>query len=115
MTNEEALKEAKRNLCSMKTFKSMKAMFEYYHTVIEALEKQMPKRVLAPGKKEFTNDDFNGVRGTSYYCPGCKKRTSNANKFCKNCGQALLFPTFKWSPYKEGEKQISYMHWSDEQ
>lgn len=80
---------------------------------IEALEKQIPKRVKAKSKRDFTIDDFKGIRNTRYYCPCCNKSVKHYTKYCDNCGQRLIFPQVRYSDYIEGVVQKSWLDWSD--
>lgn len=80
--------------------------------VTKALEKQIPKRVFANYKREFTNEDFKGMRNTRYYCPCCKKPTKQT-AYCDKCGQKLLFPTFHWTIYDGESPQIRTMTWGE--
>lgn len=79
-----------------------------------ALKKDMPMRVNGHKNKEFTNDDFKGMRCSRYYCPNCNGSLRRGIRYCDKCGQKLSFPVFSWSPYREGEKQERFMKWSDE-
>ena len=35
---------------------------------------------------------WKGVRGTRFYCPGCKKAVKKGEAYCHKCGQAIVFP-----------------------
>ena len=44
-----------------------------------------PKMVTCP-------KGWKGVRGTRFYCPGCKKAVKKGEAYCHKCGQAIVFP-----------------------
>ena len=39
---------------------------------------------------------WKGVRGTRFYCPGCKKAVKKGEAYCHKCGQALIFPVQRY-------------------
>ena len=45
---------------------------------------------------------WKGVRGTHFYCPGCKKAVKKGEAYCHKCGQALIFPVQRYD--KENNK-----------
>lgn len=62
------------------------------HLILNALEKQVAKKTLT---KTFDKDVRVGCTtfeaGTSvHYCPGCHLAVPGSQKFCGNCGQALI-------------------------
>ena len=72
MTNEEAVKTIEVN----------RAMFD---AVIEALEKQIPKRPKYKAEDRFVKNHFNEYS----YCPVCEKDIFAGDMFCVMCGQAI--------------------------
>lgn len=101
---EEAFERIKKNVEIQDCWK--KEDFEHYNIVVEALKKQIPKKVI-PFKR--TAHDFqsnickhsgyscehiktfnNEYQYADYKCPICKKRVSDGTpKHCDKCGQAL--------------------------
>lgn len=77
------------------------------------IKKEIPKRVFANSKREFTNEDFKGIRNTRYYCPCCKRPTKNDVTYCDKCGQKLLFPAFHWTICDGESPQIRTMTWGN--
>lgn len=74
-------------------------------TALGAMAKAIPKRV--------TFKEFSGFSGTRYYCPTCKKQAKHNTAYCDKCGQALIFPGWRFSDYVPGEKQTRYIVWED--
>ena len=72
-----------------------------FKLAINALEKQIPKKITHPGcyDNEGIWHTWNGINGVPYdLCPNCKinlctggvfGRDKNKMKYCKNCGQKL--------------------------
>lgn len=90
MTNEEAIKELKERYLGMSAYSDREHFQKANQALdmaIEALEKQMPKKVIT------ANIDGNiELR----YCPYCRIRFIKAGmKYCGECGQAL-----DWDDYK---------------
>ena len=48
-----------------------------------------PKMVTCP-------KEWQGVRDTRFYCPGCKKAVKKGESYCHKCGQALIFPAQRY-------------------
>ena len=72
--------------------------------VIEKLSaKATPKRVEITGWK--------GCRDTRYKCPICTKYVRNDDKYCRKCGQALMFPIISHTPYEPGKRQEVIISW----
>lgn len=72
--------------------------------VIEKLSaKATPKRVGITGCK--------GCRDTRYKCPICTKYVRNDDKYCRKCGQALMFPIISHTPYEPGKRQEVIISW----
>lgn len=68
-------------------------------------EEQQPKRVTCPGGWAWKH--------TRYYCPNCKRRARQIDRYCNKCGQRLEFPVFvlengeyvmRWGKAAEGLK-----------
>lgn len=70
-------------------------------------ERDMPKRVLWTGWK--------GDKNTRYKCPCCKKRVWSGDKYCRRCGQKLIFPIIFTLPHVQGEKQETIVRWVDDE
>lgn len=64
-----------------------KKHIELYNTAIEALEKQMPKRVKYEGA--FIDNGF--TRYQMAKCPACERwyRSNDEINYCSGCGQKL--------------------------
>ena len=58
----------------------MQERIESYRTMIEALEKQVPKK---PKEDKNMRGDF------MYICPACENKLSQITKYCNECGQKL--------------------------
>lgn len=89
MTNEEAIKSL-QNIIEYWTCKPSEV--EAAKLAIQALEKQMPKKL------DYEADGY-GANGEllydTAYCPNCNRLFEvyydNDKEFCPNCGQALDF------------------------
>ena len=92
MTESEAKKEIEHNVfCNTDSFE-MTISKECYKTIINALEKQIPKK---PVKSENQVVRY----ANTYYCPICNLGITGTNiaKWCYHCGQKL-----DWSEESEG-------------
>ena len=79
----------------------LKPRLDVFEMSIQALEKQIPKKITHPGC--YDNDGvwhtWNGIDGVPYdLCPSCKTnlctdgafgRDKKRMKYCENCGQKL--------------------------
>jgi predicted RNA-binding Zn-ribbon protein involved in translation (DUF1610 family) len=65
--------------------KLMEEANQVERTIIEALEKQIPKKPIVHGFREGRE-----VNTISFTCPICNKHIGREN-YCKHCGQALLW------------------------
>lgn len=79
MTESEAIKEVRFNMSKIGlNNKTAERVREAKNMVIQALEKQIPKKVLSTQDKEFA------------LCPCCNgKGLSDKQKYCDNCGCKL--------------------------
>lgn len=79
MTESEAIKEVRFNMSKIGlNNKTAERVREAKNMAIQALEKQIPKKVLSTQDKEFA------------LCPCCNgKGLSDKQKYCDNCGCKL--------------------------
>lgn len=80
MTESEAIEWIKELKGSeeIQEFYYVESFIEAFDIAIQALEKQIPKKVLSTWDKEFA------------LCPCCNgKGLSDKQKYCDNCGQRL--------------------------
>ena len=83
------------------------ALYKKAADAIEELSaKATPKRVGFTGWK--------GIRDTRYKCQYCNKYVRNDEKYCHKCGQALMFPIIRHTPYVPGKRQEVIISWPDE-
>lgn len=82
----EAIKYFKIMLLDMEGM-GFKYIPKYYETAIEALEKQLPKKVEYEGG--FSNNGFTRYRMAK--CPDCDRWHSSRDEiiYCSKCGQRL--------------------------
>lgn len=77
---------AGRNVCNEYLYEALK-------DADEALQKQIPVKT----KVKTTNEDVKVGRiifskGTTvHYCPQCGIAVTGSERFCRNCGQALIY------------------------
>lgn len=76
------------------------------YSLVQAIIADMP--TLTPPNEPLTLDSrltskmvtcpkgWKGVRGTRFYCPGCKKAVKKGEAYCHKCGQALIFPVQRY-------------------
>ena len=62
-------------------------------TIIKALEKQIPKKTDVKIHDEDTRiGSVIFQRGTKvHYCPQCRMLVTGSDKYCRSCGQALIW------------------------
>lgn len=90
----EAIKYFKIMLLDMEGM-GFKYIPKYYETAIEALEKQLPKKVKTRTEYRDLNDKLICYDG---FCPNCGKEVNSyRNKSCNRCTQML-----DWSKNKQG-------------
>lgn len=82
----EAIKYFKKMLFDMEGMK-FKYIPKYYETAIEALEKQLPKKV--EYERGYINNGFTKYRMAK--CPNCDRWHSSRDEiiYCSKCGQRL--------------------------
>lgn len=76
---QEALDSAVDSGISMKDWTLLK----------ELVEKATPKARSVEHSGQRSPDGASVVMFFKYYCPCCKSRISEIDKFCQNCGQRL--------------------------
>ena len=101
MTEREAIKQFKERIDISDYKEQIPEYYEAMEMAINALEKQIPKKITHPGcyDNEGIWHTWNGINGVPYdLCPNCKinlctggvfGRDKNKMKYCKNCGQKL--------------------------
>ena len=96
--------------CSYFDKPPLRCMRQLLSEAADAIEelsaKATPKRVGFSGWK--------GCRDTRYKCPLCTKYVRNDEKYCHKCGQALMFPIIRHTPYVPGKRQEVIISWPDE-
>ena len=89
MTESEAKKEIEHNVfCNTDNFE-MTMSKECYKTIINALEKQIPKKPTPIDYEKYMDIVKNALflKG-AYWCPNCK-HVVKCGTYCRDCGQKL--------------------------
>ena len=89
MTEREAKKEIEHNVfCNTDNFE-MTMSKECYKTIINALEKQIPKKPTPIDYEKYMDIVKNALflKG-AYWCPNCK-HVVKCGTYCSDCGQKL--------------------------